>query len=389
MLVVLGAVGFARFAFGMILPFMAEDLGLDYRRQGILGASYFLGYLASVALMPWLASKLGARRLCVGGLALVAASLLALSLGRDFWFLSASYFVTGLGSAAAFIGAMTLPAFWFHSSHRARGAGVVTAGAGIGILVSGILVPLVPTGVSLASWQSVWLIFAALALLFGLLAAILLRNRPAELGLTPFGRADDAGARPVVADRGLSRSWPILLHLGMIYSLFAATALTYATFIVTTMVDSLSVATATAGTLWAGVGGLSIFSGALFGSISDRLGHRVGMLSALLMQAVAYGLVAADTGLTGLYISIVLFGLSAWSLPSIVAAAAGDYLGPEKAAAGFAILTLMFAVGQVVGPAGAGFLAGWTGDFGLSYGVAVSLNLLAALLCLFLRPPAR
>ena len=61
MLVVLGAVGLARFAFGMILPAMAEDLGLDYRQQGFLGASYFLGYLAIVALLPWLAPARNSR----------------------------------------------------------------------------------------------------------------------------------------------------------------------------------------------------------------------------------------------------------------------------------------------------------------------------------------
>ena len=179
-----------------------------------------------------------------------------------------------------------------------------------------------------------------------------------------LGRIDLHDRRLSVSEEisvAATRSWPILLHLGVIYALFAATGLTYTTFIVTTMVDDLSVGVAAAGLLWAGIGGLSIFSGGLFGTISDRLGHRAGMLSALFVQAVAYALIAAGTGMVGLYLSIILFGLSAWSLPSIVAAAAGDYLGPEKAAAGFAILTLMFAFGQVLGPAGAGILAGWTG----------------------------
>ncbi len=385
MLVGRGCVGLARFAFGMILPGMASDLGLDYREQGILGASYFLGYLAIVALMPWLAPKLGPRRLCAGGLAVVAASLLALSMGRDYTFLSACYFITGIGSGAAFIGAMSLPAFWFHTSHRARGAGVVTAGAGAGILISGLLVPQVTAAMGLASWQVIWLIFAVLAGLFCVLALGVLRDRPADMGLSPYGRPNADPGPHTGAGRPV-RSGPFLLHLGVIYALFAATGLTYTTFIVTTMVDNRSVSPDTAGLLWAGVGGLSIFSGTLFGSISDRLGHRAGMLSALLAQAVAYGLIAAGTGVTGLYISVVLFGLSAWSLPSIVAAAAGDYLGPEKAAAGFAILTLMFAVGQVVGPAGAGILAGRTGGFAIAFGVATGLNLLAAFLCLFIRP---
>ncbi len=386
MLVVLGAVGLARFAFGMILPAMAQDLGLDYREQGILGASYFLGYLAMVALMPWLAPKLGSRRLCVWGMVLVTLSLLAMSLVRDYALLSVSYFITGLGSGAAFVGAMSLPSHWFHPSHRARAAGVATAGAGVAILFSGLVVPHVSGAFGLASWQIIWLMFAGLTALFCLLAAVLLRDRPAEMGLTPFGRPNAGGAPASGAPAKPIRSGPILLRLGVIYALFAVTMLTYTTFIVTTMVNDLSVPKATAGVLWSIVGGLSIFSGPLFGNVSDRGGHRAGIVSALVAQAIAYGLIAAGTGTIGLYVSILLFGLSAWSLPSIVSAAAGDYFGPERAAGIFAILTLIFAVGQVLGPAGAGFLADWTGSFAAAYGVTTGLNCLAAVLCLFLRP---
>ena len=388
MLVVLGAVGLARFAFGMILPAMAQDIGLDYREQGILGASYFLGYLAMVALMPWLAPKLGSRRLCVWGAALVALSLLAMSLVRDYALLSISYFITGLGSGAAFVGAMSLPSHWFHPSHRARAAGVATAGAGVGILFSGLVVPLVSDAFGLASWQIIWLMFAGLTALIFLAAAFLLRDRPAEMGLTPFGRTNERGRPAAGASSEAIRSGPILLRLGAIYALFAVTMLTYTTFIVTTMVDDLSIPKATAGILWSIVGGLSIFSGPLFGNVSDRWGHRAGIVSALVAQAVAYGLIAVGTGTLGLYVSILLFGLSAWSVPSIVSAAAGDYFGPERAAGIFAILTLIFAVGQVVGPAGAGFLADWTGSFAAAYGVTTGLNCLAAILCLFLRPVA-
>ena len=109
MLVVIGALGLARFAFGMVLPAMADDLGLNYRDQGFLGTSYFLGYLAIVAVMPWLAPKFGSRRLCAGGLAVVAFGLLGMVVAREYNILLGSYFVVGLGSGAAFIGAMSLP----------------------------------------------------------------------------------------------------------------------------------------------------------------------------------------------------------------------------------------------------------------------------------------
>jgi MFS family permease len=381
MLVVLCAVGLARFAFGMVLPAMARGLGLDYAEQGMLGASYFVGYLGVVTSMPWLAPRLGSRRLCIGGLWLVVLGLFGMSLWFPYPMLLASYAVVGIGSGAAFVGAMSLPSMWFHPSHRARAAGVATAGAGVGVLCSGLFIPGMLDIHVVSPWKLTWLTFAATALVCALLSAAILRNRPADMGLTPFGRAvEPAGTSHGTSPKNI-RVKPFLLHLGLIYSLFAATLLTYTTFIVTTMVDGLSISTAQAGLLWAGVGGLSIFSGPIFGALSDRFGHRIGMSAALLSQGLAFALVAMDSGTAGLYASIVLFGISAWSMPSIVAAAAGDYLGPERAASGFAILTLMFAVGQVVGPASAGVLAEWSGGFALAYGVAAGLNLIAVALC--------
>lgn len=381
MLVVLCAVGLARFAFGMVLPAMARDLALDYTAQGLLGASYFVGYLAIVASMPWFAPRLGPRRLCLTGLGLVGLGLLAMSLWFPYPLLLASYGLVGVGSGAAFVGAMTLPSLWFHPSHRARAAGVVTAGAGVGVLGSGLLVPeLLNVGVA-SPWKLSWLLFAAIALCCAMVGYLTLRDRPQEIGLEPFGHVDGLGnASNQSAKRDL-KVGPFLLHLGIIYAFFAATLLTYTTFIVTAMVDELSISTADAGLLWAGVGGFSIFSGPLFGAVSDRFGHKTGMASALSSQGIAFALMAFDTGALGLFVSIVFFGISAWSMPSIVAAAAGDYLGPEKAASGFAILTLMFAAGQVLGPAGAGVLADLSGGFGLAFGVAAGLNLVGVILC--------
>ena len=386
-LVVLGAVGLARFAFGVILPGMAEDLGLSYQAQGLLGASYFVGYLLIIAGMLWIAPKLGSRRLCALGLALVAIGLWGMSAVRDYALLCAAYLSVGLGSGGAFIGAMALPSQWFQPSHRARAAGVATAGAGLGILVSGLVVPMVPSVSGLAAWQVTWFAFALVAALFAVLAFVLVRDRPGELSLAPYGMPVASGDRPGDVNGTLRHRWRFLVHLGVIYLIFALTALTYTTFIVTTMVDAFDIPRNSAGLLFAAVGGLSIFSGALFGAVSDRWGHRVGMGSALLVQALAYGVVAFDTSMVGLAISVMLFGISAWSMPSIVAAASGDFLGAEHAAAGFAILTLMFSVGQVAGPAGAGMLAEQTGSFAASYAISAVLCVTAVALCVLLRPP--
>ncbi|MBU0960839.1 MAG: YbfB/YjiJ family MFS transporter, partial [Proteobacteria bacterium] len=84
------------------------------------------------------------------------------------------------------------------------------------------------------------------------------------------------------------------------------------------------------------------------------------------------------------YLSIALFALCAWSVPSIVAAAISDYLGPLKAASGFAAVTLLFGIGQITGPALAGILAERSGSFAQAYLLASLLTGTAAVLSLFL-----
>jgi MFS family permease len=79
------------------------------------------------------------------------------------------------------------------------------------------------------------------------------------------------------------------------------------------------------------VGGLSIASGPLFGWLSDRLGRKIGMMTVYTLFTVAYALVAANLPNIFLYASIGIFGLAVWSIPTIMSAAVGDYMGPARA----------------------------------------------------------
>ena len=65
---------------------------------------------------------------------------------------------------------------------------------------------------------------------------------------------------------------------------------------------------------------------------------------------------AAELPSVYLYTSIAIFGLSVWSVPTIMAAAVGDYMGPTQAVRAFGFITLFFGAGQIVGPMAAGFL---------------------------------
>lgn len=386
----MACLGLARFAFGMMLPLMARALELNYTQQGILGTGYFVGYLAMVATLPWLVPRLGQRLLTTVSLLLVSISLCAFTLTHAFPIVVTLYVLAGVGSGGAFVPTMSLASHWFHPSHRGLAAGISLAGAGTGIILSGLIVPNLEPAYGLQDWQVGWVVFGSIAFTLAIICAVFLRDTPAAMGLEPYGmprpKKENPSAPAIHQPLGAHKS--ILLQLGGIYAIYGATYLIYATFVVTSMIDDFGLDHANAGKLWVWVGFFSIFSGALFGRLSDKLGRGGGLIAAFLTMAASFGLVALPFGETALYASVFLFGISAWSIVTIMSAAAGDYLGAANAAAGLAVLTFLFTIGQTIGPAVAGTLAELSGGFAPGFGLCAALACGAALWSAFLKPPS-
>jgi predicted MFS family arabinose efflux permease len=239
-------------------------------------------------------------------------------------------------------------------------------------------------------WRTGWLTIGAIALSVAAIAAWFLRNTPAEKGLKPFG-AGNNDTRTVKATPATAppTHQTAMIHLGAIYALFGATYVVYATFIVTAMVNERHFGENTAGTFWAVVGALSLFSGPLFGWMSDRLGRKIGMMMVYTLFTLAYVLAAANLPDPFLYASIAIFGLTVWSVPTIMSATVGDYTGPARAVKAFGFITLFFGAGQITGPAVAGFIADSTGSFSMAFWLCALLTGSAVVLTGFLRPPPK
>ena len=136
------------------------------------------------------------------------------------------------------------------------------------------------------------------------------------------------------------------------------------------------------------MGGLSIFCGVIWGSISDKLGRNRGAALAYLVLGLSYIIYALVKVTFGLYLSAILFGLTAWSIPTIMAAAAGDYVGPRLAPAGLGFITLFFGIGQAFGPALGGYLADISNSFTIPFLVAGGISLAGMILSFYLRKPS-
>jgi len=390
-LCILACLGFGRFALGMLLPSMAVTLDLSYSQMGFISTANFLGYLVSVLFCGHLAVRVGSRRLIFAALLVVGISMSLVSRASGFLPVLVLYMITGIGSGATNVPVMGLASAWFASSSRGRAAGFISIGSGFAIMLAGKLIPLVNRRVGPEGWRTSWMILGALVILIAFLALALLRDRPEEKGLLPVGsggapapgRTGAAGTEGNIYRRG------IIYYLGGIYFLFGYTYVIYATFVVTTLVKERGFSEALAGNFWMWVGFLSLFSGPVFGTLSDRLSRKAGLMIVFSMQAIAYLLIATRLPGLFLYLSIVFYGLVAWSIPSIMAAAMGDYVGVRNVAAAFGLVTFIFGLGQISGPAIAGILAERTGSFSGSFYMAAVFAGVAVLLSGFLRKPEK
>ncbi|MBI5342435.1 MAG: YbfB/YjiJ family MFS transporter [Deltaproteobacteria bacterium] len=390
MLCILACLGFGRFALGMLLPSMAATLHLSYSQMGFISTANFMGYLVSVLIFGHWAGRIGPRKVVFAALLVVGVSMSLVSRATGFLPVLVLYMITGIGSGAANIPLMGLVSAWFSSRMRGRAAGFIVIGSGPAIMISGRLIPYINRQAGPEGWRTSWLILSGIVILIAFLCFALLRDSPADKGLAPVG-SNDAGASPrpetEEKDGNLYRKG-ILYYLGIIYFLFGYTYVIYATFIVTTLVRERGFSEGVAGNFWMWVGFLSLFSGPVFGTLSDRLSRKAGLMIVFSLQAISYLLIATRLPGLFLYLSIGFYGIVAWSIPSIMTAAMGDYFGARKAAAALGLVTFIFGLGQISGPAIAGILAERTGSFSSSFYMAAAFAGVAILLSGFLRKPA-
>ncbi|RPJ71849.1 MAG: MFS transporter, partial [Desulfobacteraceae bacterium] len=238
-------------------------------------------------------------------------------------------------------------------------------------------------------------ILGGLALLIAAVVFALIRSRPDEKGLSPVGATEKetppaASAGPKVSALQWSAVYRkgSVWYLGAVYFFYGSSYIIYMTFFAAYLVKEMGLSQGFAGGLWAMVGALSTFCGVIWGSISDRLGRSRGAALAYFVLGVAYIIYALVKAPAGYYLSAILFGLTAWSIPTIMAAAAGDFVGPRLAPAGLGFITLFFGIGQAVAPAAGGYLADLSGSFTLPFLVAGGISFAGMAAALFMKKPA-
>jgi MFS family permease len=379
-LVVFSALGLARFGYTSILPAMQAALQLSNTQTGVLQSWNLIGYLVTVVFSGVLAARFGPRVVIAVGLLVVALGMGLTGLIPTFGAGCAGRFLAGVGGASSNVPAMALLSAWFGARRRGLAAGAGAAGSSVGLIVTGPLVPAILQRAGADGWRVSWAVLAGLTLLVFTAAALFLRNRPAEKGLRPIGESE-AESRPAAAAASVL-DWAsvyrsrLLWKLAAIYFGFGFSYIIYSTFFVRYLTGEAGFSRSGAGGLWLQVGVVSIVGGFLWGSVSDRWGRRAALFWVFGLQGTAFLLFGLGREAWSVYSSAALFAATAWSVPALMAALCGDLFGARLAPAALGLITLVFGLGQALGPYLAGAIADATHSFAPAFLLAGAVALL-------------
>lgn len=383
--VVFGALGLGRYGYTMVLPLMQEELSLGNSHTGLLATVNLSGYLAFALIGGALASRFGIRLVASVGLFVAGLSMFLTGLAEGFFAIALWRGFTGLGSGAANVAVMGLWAAWFSKNRRGFASGIAVSGSSLGLIFTGLLVPWLINDYGITAWRISWYIFGFIAMALSVISLLLLRNDPLkDLRKAKPAVGNSADEKEKKRDdningalKGVYLSKTVWV-IGLVYAAFGFSYIIYMTFFVKYLMGEHGYDSVAAGNLFMIMGWISVFCGIIWGTLSDYIGRRNALIAIFLIHTVSFSLFAAGFSVYAFVISALLFGLSAWSIPAIMAAKCGDMLGSKMAPAALGFITLFFGIGQAIGPLAGGYLADNTGSFVSSFILAATIAFLGA-----------
>ena len=284
--------------------------------RGDISVAYALVYVSAVALSLLagaVADRYGSRRVILAGSLLFTAGMLLTGTATQLWQFYVYYGVL-LGGLGTTIFTMLLPVVltrWFHA-RTGMALGLMWVAVGLGPVV---LPFLLRWAISLVGWQQAFTLIGIPTGIVLLTAGLLLRNKPEDKGLMPYGlfagqgQAAETAATPpadavTFAQVRSNRSFWFLV---LVHALGCA-----GHSIILAHVVSMATLKGVPGLVAVGV--LSAISGASMVSrfgmsmVTERMGARFTLAVALLLQTTPLVLLFWASDTWGFYLFAVLFG---------------------------------------------------------------------------------
>jgi sugar phosphate permease len=379
---------------GVLMVPMEKSLGWSAATvsaaAGLNLALYGLTGPFAAALMQ----TLGVRKTMLLGLSFLACSVAVAGFAREPWQLIVAWGVfagIGVGTLAMVLGA-TVANRWF-VAQRGLVLGWLTAATATGQL---IFLPLLATVAVNAGWRSATWLVGGVAAAIILPVFWLMRDRPADVGLLPYGASEPPAAASsarnplTVAFAALgraSRKPAFWILSGTFFICGASTNGLIGTHFIPACGDH-GIPEVRAATLLAAMGIFDLIGTTASGWLSDRVDNR-------LLLGVYYGLrgislvflpQALDASFVGLSAFTVFYGLDWIATVPPTVRLASHIFGLEEGPVIFGWIAASHQLGAGITAFAAGWMRTNFGTYSLAFDISGTLCIVAALAVVMLRP---
>ncbi len=353
-------IGLARFAYTPLIPAVIAAGWFGPSQAAYLGAINLIGYLIGATGARRVAQRVPIRLALRVAIVLATVAILACAEPVSFLWFAVWRLAAGLAGGIVMVLAAPAVLALVPPGRRGLAGGVVFTGVGLGIALSGILVPpLLRLGLP-AAWLGL-----------GGLSAV----------LTAATWTSWPDAAPVAA-RQRPRLGGAVLAVIVEYGLNAFGVVPHMIFLVDFVARYLGRGMAAGAACWIAFGAGAMLGPAFAGALADRIGFRRALRLALLAETIAVAAPLLSTSTATLLASAVVVGAFT---PGVVPLALGRIHtvlppGSDAARAAWGGATIAWAVGQAAGAQALAFAFARTGSYAPLFTAGAAALLLALLL---------
>lgn len=368
---ILVGIGLSRFAYSPLIPAVIAEGWSTPAEAAYLGAANLIGYLVGA---------LGGRRFASWSSPVTALRILMLIASLTFvasaFPLSFAWFFTwrlisGIAGGALMV--LAAPTVLPNVPARRRGiaSGVIFTGVGLGIILSGTLVPALLTQGLLTTWLT--------------LAALSLAATGIAWFWWPVSGATDKAVPIAASPSGSALHKNGLMAVYVSYGFVALGLVPHMIFLVDFVARGLGQGIGSGGTFWVLFGIGALIGPLAAGRLADWFGFGPSLRVVLILHIAGAGLLAFDHSTVSLAISSVMVGSAvSGTVPLVLGQTHERILSPDMQKAAWSIATATFALGQAGGGYAYSYLFAISdGNFELLFvlgSIALTLALLTNLL---------
>jgi MFS family permease len=371
------------------------DFGWGIGTIGALMAVYYVVGALFAPVSGWLGERYGARHLMLAGGLLYGGSMVLLGLVRQPWqFLLTFSVLLSLTQSICMVPLMTAVSGWFRR-RLGLGTGILWAAGGLG---AALLAPLVSVLLDQLGWQGTFWSLGAVGGGLILSLTVFFRNRPADLGLTPYG-ATEADPPEVVRSPAIERlrrqvftqhmrRTRAFWHLPLIHGLGCAGHGIVLLYVIPLAVEQ-GLTLVSASVILSLISVCSIGSRFLTPIVAERSGGKPIMAAALVIQGLTVLVLFWAHEVWTFYLFGSLFGIGFGGEMSAYLVVNRQYFGagPTSTLYGWEMLGAL--LGHAVASGLAGLVLAVTGAFPPVLALSMAFSLVGVLVILHLESSAQ